>query len=59
MNGEQLLQALLKLTPEQRQLPVVAADHERWYYNVDSLDFAHINWGRKEDGKEPNSITLQ
>ena len=58
MNGEQLLEALLNLTPEQRKLPVVACGDDRWYYDQHCLNLECINNGREDDEGELNCIAL-
>lgn len=61
MTGESLLQALLALTPEQRKLPVLARDHEWWYYDMSSLELKSVDEGVENEDEEnptPNCIAL-
>ena len=58
MNGEQLLQKLLALTPEQRQLDVVVEGEDGWLYSADDLRIAKEHHGREDiDGTDTIVIT--
>lgn len=61
MNGQELLEQLQKLTPEQRQLCVVV-EHEGWHYDTTCVRLINCNDGlENEDPDEAvpiNAITI-
>jgi hypothetical protein len=57
LNGEQLLEKLHRLTPEQLKLEVVGGDFEGWFYDLNTLSILCVKEGRETDG-EPNTIAL-
>lgn len=46
MNGEQLLQALLTMNPEQRQFPVVVEGADHWFYDAIKVETINCEDGR-------------
>lgn len=58
MTGQELLDSLMKLTPDQLSLPVVAQGDDRWYYDVHSLKLSNVEKGREQDEEKLNCIAL-
>ena len=57
MNGEQLLQKLQVLTPEQRQHDVVVEGEDGWLYGASDLRICKEHHG-KEDEKGTDTIVI-
>lgn len=70
MTGEDLLQALSKLSPEERKLPIVVEGQDNWYYDASKIEVVFCNEGRIDDVNDydddgldeeiklPNSIAI-
>ncbi len=58
MTGEELLQLLLLLTPEQRQLEVVAEGGEGWLYGAAALRICKELNGREDDRRGTPAIVI-
>lgn len=57
MTGEQLLQKLQSLTPQQRQLEVVVEGEDSWLYAANDLRIVKEHHGR-EDDKGTDTIVI-
>lgn len=60
MNGQEVLDALMRLTPAQLQLPFVVG-HEEWHYDTTVVELIECHDGVENDEPDnvPNVITIR